>query len=331
MASLQWIQQQLKSTSDTILISSPSRLNTPPAKISIELVGEDRLTAIIENICYNIRKTFANQNLRRTILEDLIKTFETENIHDACHTARLTLLLHATKATWDNLSTLHGFIVQTREMTFSEVTQIGSVSLTNYAYHALQNSSVWTIAQETADGITGKKLEGRFPVEVRVVKHRDYLLYGFAGNSVIYLNVTALGTKFETIPDISRERGDTAFKIDLTMLALHELTHVIVRKLENNLNASTPTEMARTRFKPQFTMAKEAGRIAETAFFGGPAREFCPDLLDFNLEWGKQLIHCLEVKEPLPKYIPEYGGVDVPDCLECATNLPIRQSRKVIL
>jgi hypothetical protein len=96
----------------------------------------------------------------------------------------------------------------------------------------------------------------------------DSYLKGFVGITTLYINRTALINAYKYLNiSLSSQVKQDLFYLNFIRLVVHEITHVVLRKIENNVNVSTPIILLDQK-RTHDSKLSLSGYISELELFG---------------------------------------------------------------
>ena len=200
----------------------------------------------------------------------------------------------------------------------------------------LRNKNIIKNTIETIELLTNKReLETHYKFEETEIIFFECsitTLFGFSGKNSIYISKS----KIENIIDKMEDSLDFEFKnlyiyLEFIKLVQHEITHVVLRYILNDINVSTPNlvDELKSNHDLKYDIIPEAGRLAEKKIFENRIdyekssekkdvnyeyiKEFIKDFLEekevcFNFSISKVIV---ENKEPLTLAIDEEEDQDI--------------------
>ena len=121
-------------------------------------------------------------------------------------------------------------------------------------------------------------------------------LNGYAGIDSIYISLSELLRFNNTLSDqLNLNAKSTIVKLNFVRIVQHEITHVILRDLADDMNVSTSDVLSKNKFN---LVNKEAGILAEVEHYGGRINWIKSSyLVNFNMQYCEYYLRKIEADE----------------------------------
>ncbi|CAF0714956.1 unnamed protein product [Brachionus calyciflorus] len=241
---------------------------TPPKVKIVMSNGYDASTgreAILINFYKNPQFRSIDVFARSTV-EKFVQFLESKDCENPSYECQLIFMVHCSKAKAE----YSFFETVFKNFNTIKIVEYKDSYLENLLLKIKQNDTIVKAIKSSVFDFGAKHIDkdDLKPIMVVFFEAQLNILNGFASMDKIYINLTKINFLLETIEYYGKKQNnDLILGLYFTRLAIHEMTHVLLRRKLNDLNVSSP-------FLEQKNMEilgndfLESGYIAEKKIFG---------------------------------------------------------------
>lgn len=273
-------------------------VNKTPVKLKVIYNSDSNFASSIKECILNnlfLNDCFTNNSMEVASLKGLYKLFKKTNEQiGETEMAQLISCLHFSKGVINFERFEHYFSIldSLKVVDFTEFEYFSD--LNDFFNHVIKNQHLMNQIENAILDITSSKSSYQFEnTQLKFFKLNGNILNGFAGINTIYIN-TALFTSFTkdfffTTRYTNKDDVKVILKMQFLQIIVHEIIHVAVRFMKNDMNISSPKDLQKER---QVTKPiDEAGTYVERVVFGNTICWYESALKDLNIEYCKQYLN----------------------------------------